>query len=213
MPSPWNLGVQHVFARDYTFEARYIGTRGIHLLYQLQLNRAAVVTPTHFLPTYLTAPSQATLDALPLTLTQLNNERLAPGIGNTMAQYGFTSNITAYVPRGNSEYHGLAVEVTKRFSSHLLFKGAYTWSHLLDDSTAEVNSTTLSPRRPQDFNNIRAEWASSLLDRRQRLSFNWIYDTPWMKNQKNWFLKNIVGNYTVSGVYVVESPEYATPQS
>src|SRR5215471_12559467 len=98
MPSPWNLGVQHVFARDYTFEARYIGTRGIHLLYQLQLNRAAVVTPTHFLPTYLTAPSQATLDALPLTLTQLTNERLAPGIGNTLAQYGFTSNITAYVP-------------------------------------------------------------------------------------------------------------------
>ena len=29
----------------------------------MQLNRAAVVTPTHSLPTYLTAPSQATLDA------------------------------------------------------------------------------------------------------------------------------------------------------
>ena len=47
----WNLGVQHVFKKDYTVEARYVGTRGIHLLYQLQLNRAAVVTPTHFLPT------------------------------------------------------------------------------------------------------------------------------------------------------------------
>src|SRR6185369_16182421 len=113
---------------------------------------------------------------------------------NPFLSAGFPLTITAYVPRGTSEYHGLAAELTKRFSHDLTFKGAYTWSHAMDDSTAEVNSTTLSPRRPQDFNNIRSEWASSLLDRRQRLSFNWIYDTPWMKNQKNWFLKNIVGN-------------------
>ena len=42
----------------------------------------------------------------------------------------------------------------------------------MDDSTAEVNSTALSPRRPQDFNDFRAEWASTLLDRRQRFSFD-----------------------------------------
>jgi len=211
----WNLGVQHVFKKDYTLDVRYVGTRGIHLIFQQQLNRNAVVTPTHFLPTYLQAPSQATLDALPLTLAQLNTEANAgtSSIINPFLSAGFPLTITAYVPRGTSEYHGLAAELTKRFSHDLTFKGAYTWSHAMDDSTAEVNSTTLSPRRPQDFNNIRSEWASSLLDRRQRLSFNWIYDTPWMKNQKNWFLKNIVGNYTISGVFVVESPEYATPQS
>src|SRR5262249_20591198 len=147
----WNLGIQHVFAKDYTIEARYIGTRGLHLIFQQQLNRAAIVTATHNLPTYLQAPSQGTLDALPLTLTQLTTERETPGIGNPMALSGFTSNITAYVPRGNSIYHGLAVELTRRFAKNLTFKGAYTWSHLMDDSTAEVNSTTLSPRRPQDF--------------------------------------------------------------
>ena len=59
--------------------------------------------------------------------------------------------------------------------SHNLFKIAYTWSHTMDDSTAEVNSTVIAPRRPQDFNNIRSEWASSLLDRRQRLSATWIW--------------------------------------
>jgi len=209
----WNLGVQHVFKKDYTVDVRYVGTRGLHLLYQLQLNRAAVVTQAHSLPTYLTAPSQATLDSLPLTLTQLTNERLTPGIGNTLAPYGFTSNITAYVPRGNSEYHGLAVEVTKRFTSHLLFKGAYTWSHLLDDSTAEVNSTTLSPRRPQDFNNIRGEWASSALDRRQRFSFTWLYETPWFQKDNSWVKRNLLGNYQIAGTYIAESPQYGTPQS
>jgi hypothetical protein len=209
----WNLGIQHVFAKDYTVDVRYVGTRGVHLLYQLQINRAAVVTPTNFLPTYLAAPSQATLDSLPLTLTQITNERLAPGIGNTLAQYGFTSNITAYVPRGNSEYNGLAVEVTKRYTAHNLFKASYTWSHLMDDSTAEVNSTTLSPRRPQDFNNIRGEWASSALDRRQRFSFTWLYEAPWFQKDKSWVKRNLLGNYQIAGTYSVESPEYGTPQS
>jgi hypothetical protein len=35
-------------------------------------------------------------------------------------------------------YHGLALEATKRFTSNLHFKAAYTWSHLMDDSTAAV---------------------------------------------------------------------------
>jgi len=209
----WNLGIQHVFAKDYTVDVRYVGTRGIHLLYQLQINRADVVTPTHSLPTYLAAPSQATLDSLPLTLDQLTTERNTAGIGNTLAQYGFTSNITAYVPRGNSEYHGLAVEVTKRYSAHNLFKASYTWSHLMDDSTAEVNSTTLSPRRPQDFNNIRSEWASSLLDRRQRFTFTWLYEAPWFQRDNSWLKRNLLGNYQIAGTYAVESPEYGTPQS
>ncbi len=34
----WTLGVQHVFAKNYTFEARYVGTRGVHLWNQTQLN-------------------------------------------------------------------------------------------------------------------------------------------------------------------------------
>jgi hypothetical protein len=209
----WNLGVQHVFKKDYTVEARYVGTRGIHLIYQLQLNRAAVVTPNHFLPTFFSAPTQAAIDALPLTLAQLTAERNTPGVGNTLAQYGFTSTITAYVPRGNSEYHGLALEMTRRFSDHLHFKAAYTWSHLLDDSTAEVNSTALSPRRPQDFNNIRGDWASSALDHRQRLTFSWLYEAPWFQRDSNWLKKNLLGNYQIAGAYSVESPEYVTPQS
>jgi hypothetical protein len=173
------------------------------------------VTPTHFLPTYLQAPSQATLDSLPLTLAQLTTEAnpSTSSIVNPYLSAGFPLTITAYVPRGNSVYHGMAVELTRRFARNLTFKGAYTWSHAMDDSTAEVNSTTLTPRRGQDFNNIRSDWASSLLDRRQRLTFNWIYSTPWFNSDKNWFKRNVLGHYQVAGVYTVESPEYATAQS
>jgi hypothetical protein len=105
------------------------------------------------------------------------------------------------------------VELTKRFSAHLLFKGAYTWSHLLDDSSAEVNSTTLSPRRPQDFNNIRSEWASSLLDRRHRFTYTWLYEAPWFQKDPNWFKRNLIGNLQFAGTYTYEAPEFGTPQS
>jgi hypothetical protein len=209
----WSFGAQHIFGKDYTVEVRYVGNRGVHLLFQDQLNRASIVTPTHFLPTYLQVPSQAALDSLQLSQAQMVTERNTPGIGNTMAQYGFLGNITAYLPIGNSTYHGLAVDVNKRFSNHLLFKAGYTWSHVIDDSSAEVNSTTLTPRRPQDFLHLRPERATSLLDRRQRLTFTWIYETPWFNGDRNWLKRNVIGNYQVSGTYTVESPEWATPQS
>jgi hypothetical protein len=121
--------------------------------------------------------------------------------------------ITSYRPIGNSEYHGLAVDVNKRFSNHFFLKAGYTWSHLMDDSTAEVNSTTLSPRRAEDFNNLRKEWASSLLDRRHRASLAWEYDTPWFATSSNLVMRKVVGNWLFTGAWIYESPEYATPQS
>lgn len=208
----WNFGIQHSFHKDYVVDVRYLGTRGVHLLLQTMLNRVAQVTSTNSLPVYLTAPSQDVLNALPLTLNQL---QAASGNINPLAQYGFTNSagITSYVPQGNSIYHGLAVDVTKRFSGQLMFKGGYTWSHLRDDSTAEINTTSLSPRRPQDFGNLRPEWASSALDRRQRVTATWTWDTPWLRGTRNGFLRTVAAGYSFSGTYTAESPQFVTPQS
>ncbi len=208
----WNLGVQRSFGKDYTAEVRYLGNRGVHLIFQTQLNRNSVVTASRNLPLFFSQPSQATLDVLPLTLAQLTADRDS-AIGNPFRPVGFVLPITAYVPRGDSEYHGLAIDVNKRFSDHVLFKAGYTWSHTMDDSTAEVNSTTLSPRRPEDFSNIRKEWSNSALDRRHRASFAWEYRTPWFERSSNLLLQKVVGNWQFSGVWLYESPEYATPQS
>src|SRR5205823_6636009 len=135
----WNLGIQHNFLQNYVFEARYVGTKGVHLITQSRLNSIAVANPSRFLPTYLQAPSQDTLNALPLTLaglTAISNNSFAP--------FGFKNPITAYLSRGNSIYHGLALQLDRRFASGLQFRGSYTWSHLIDDSTAEFFSTILS---------------------------------------------------------------------
>jgi hypothetical protein len=206
----WNFGVQRAFAKDYTAEVRYLGTRGIHLYMQNQINVRAPVTAERHLPTLLQRPSQAELNAMPLTLNVLRAESVfLPQFINN----GFESRITVFEPRGNSTYHGLATELTRRFSAGLMFKGAYTWSHAIDDSGADLFSTWISARRPQDFQNLRPERSTSLLDRRHRFTLSWAYDTPWFRTADNWALKNLVGNWIFSGLYTYESPQMATVQS
>ena len=205
----WNLGIQHVFLKDYTFEARYLGTRGVHLNVQDRVNVQAKVDASHFLPTYLSAPSQAQLDSLTETLTAL---KARPRIVSQFAAAGFTNNIVEFAPHGNSIYHGLALQLNRRFSNGLNFIGAYTWSHLIDDSTADFFTTRLTPRRQQDFQNLSADRATSALDRRQRLTFTAIYDVPFFKHS-NAFLKNTIGNWEIAPILTIESPEYATVQS
>ena len=207
----WNLGVSRVFAEDYTFEARYVGTRGVHLLVQDRLNTTNTpVTAARNLPTYLQAPTQAQLDALPYTLTSL--QQINP-IDPTWSADGFTSAVTGFMPWGNSVYRGMALQLTRRFSKGLSSIVSYTWSHNIDDSTAALFSTYLTPRRPQDFDGWRNERASSALDRRQRLTVNLSWDTPWMNDEKNWFMKNLIGNWRAVGTYAAETGEMATCQS
>ena len=176
----WNLGVQHVFHNDYTVEVRYLGSRGYHLLTQNRLNRIPKVTPSSSLPTYLQAPTQAQLDSLPLTLAQI---QARPSYDPAWANAGFNAaSVVGFMPWGSSLYNGLALQLNRRFSHGFQMQGAYTWSHNLDNSTATHFSTVLSPRRPQDFRDLRAEWASSALDRRQRFTLNWLWEVPWLQH-------------------------------
>jgi outer membrane receptor protein involved in Fe transport len=206
----WNFGIQHIFAKSYTFEVRYLGTRGVHLPVQQRINRAAVVTPTNFLPTYPSVPTSSQLSGLNLNLGQLLAERNT--LSNTYAPYGFSQNITAFEPIGNSSYNGLALQLTRRFTNNLQFVGSYTWSHNIDDSTATVFTTLLTPRRAEDFQNLSRDRGDSILDRRQRFTLSEVYDAPWFR-KSGWFLKNVPGNWLVSGTYTFETPEYATVQS
>jgi hypothetical protein len=207
----WNLGVQHVFAKKYITEVRYVGTKGIHLPTQIRINRQNKITDTSFLPTYLSAPNQAALDALPLTLTQIqarSNFRPEWEAGNFNG-----ASVVPFEPWGQSIYHGLQTQVTRNFTNGLQFQAAWTWSHLFDNSTADVFSTLLTPRRPQDFNCLKCDMSTSALDRRHRITLQVIYDVPFFKKNSNWFAKNLLGNWEVAPVYTFQSPQYATVQS
>jgi hypothetical protein len=209
----WNVGVQHVFHNNYTFETRYVGDHSVHLSAQIRLDEQPVVNASNALPTYLTAPSQATLNGLTNTLSSLetaydNGGYLQPAYLNA----GFQSFITSYQPWGNSIYHGWQNSLQRRFSNGLQFNGAYTWSHAIDDSTADVFSTYLTPRRPEDSTNLALDRSSSALDHRQRFTFQVLYDLPFFKHS-NWVMKNVVGNWEFAPVYTYQSGTVADVQS
>jgi Carboxypeptidase regulatory-like domain len=217
----WSFGIQHIFAQKYTVEVRYVGTRGIHLPVQARLNRQRKTSSTAFLPTFFTAPDQATLDALALknTYSSINaNSSYVPAYLNLTLPNGdpagFTgNNVVGFMPWGTSRYNGLQTQVRRSFSNGLQLQAAWTWSHAMDDSTADVFSTYITPRRAQDSNCFRCDFADSALDRRHRVTLQALYDIPFLKHDDNWFKKNIVGNWELGPVYTFQSPEYATVQS
>ena len=208
----WNFGIQHSFGKNYTAEINYVGTRGNHLSFQDIINLQSVVTPQTALPTYITAPSQATLDGLTNTLANL---QALQGANLEPANYvnaGFGSPITAFIPAGWSTYHGLQSGLTRRFNNGLTFQASYTWSHTIDNSTADFHSSDITPRRPQDFFDFSHDKSNSALDRSHRFTLAMVYDLPFFKGG-NWFMKNLVGNWTFSPVYTYETGEWVTVQA
>jgi hypothetical protein len=207
----WSLGVQHVFHSDYTAEVRYVGTRGIHLATQIQLNVQPKVTAANQLRTYTSTPSAAELAKQPNTLATIKrNSNIVPAFLNPSdGNGGFTGKITSYQPWSESNYNGLAASLNRRFKNGLLLDFAYTWSKTMDDATATVNSTSLTPRRPQDSQDVAADYSRSALDRTHRITLAVVYDLPFFKTS-TWLLKNTMGNWEISPIYTYESPEYYT---
>lgn len=208
----WTMEVQHTFAHDYVFTARYVGTRGVHELIQQQIDRLhPLVGPTSFIPTYFSAPDPSMLATLPLNV---GNLRLPSTWADpAWAAAGFAKAITSYQPQGWSAYNGLDLQLQRRFAKGLQFLGAYTWSHNIDNQTATLNTSALSQRRVQNFGNLTPEKAASALDRRQRATLSAVYDLQAFKTDRNWFKKNLVGNWQFSPVYIYETPEYFTVSS
>jgi len=117
-----------------------------------------------------------------------------------------------FVPYGASTYHGLQTQLNRRFSNGLQLQAAYTYSHNIDNSTADFFSTIITPRRPQNFRDLNPERGNSALDHRHRVTVSAIYETSWFKGS-GWLKRNLLSNYQIAPVYTFESGEWGTVQS
>jgi hypothetical protein len=222
----WSLSVQHVFMRDYTAQISYVGTRGIHLPMQIQLNKRPITTATNNLPLFAGTPDPGSLSGLQ-SLSEMAPADAggqsylsfvpayaAGGFGPTGADDADTySNITSYQPWGQSIYHGGSVQITRRMQHGLQLNAAYTFSKAMDNSTADVFSTVLTPRRPQDFQNVAADYSRSALDHTHRLTVEFMWDIPYFKSNSHWLLRNAFGNWEIAPIYTYQTPEFADVQS
>jgi hypothetical protein len=228
----YNLTIQRVFDKNYTAEIQYVGTRGVHLPTQNQTDVTPPVTQANKLFTIMSGAAVVTDssgDPLYATLSTsqsqntyaeiLSGEPISPVTGSSCGYHttafcdaGFLSKITSYEPYGGSNYNGLGFNVTRRFINGFQLDASYTWSKAMDDSTAEVNASDLTERRPENSRDPGAEYSRSGLDHSQRLTIEAVYDLPYFKHS-NWVMKNLAGNWQVSPIYTYETPEYVTPSS
>jgi len=212
----YTLSYQREFARNYSLELRYLGTKGVHLLEQNRIDIQPVVTPTHFLPTFITAPTPAQVAGLGLNLGQLETEFANGGsVIPAFRNAGFIrqSPVVAFLSNGRSNYNGFSAQLTRRFAAGWVGSAAYTWSHLIDDTTAEVFSTVISPRRVENFQNLRNERADSALDHRHRFVVSSVYDLPFFNKSDRSLMRLALGGWSLSGTWSIESGEKATVRS
>jgi hypothetical protein len=208
----WSLGLQRQLLSDWSLEVRYLGTRGVHLLTQNRINRIGKVGALgrSGLPTFFSAPAQSQIDALraQLTLADINaRSNYEPGFDAA----GFNgSNLSAFTANGNSSYHGASAQLIRRFKQGFEMSAAYTWSHLIDDTTGEVFSTVMAPRRVEEFQDLRRERADSALDRRHRFVVSAIYELPFFRNNDGTLKSFIFGGFNFAGTWTLESGARAT---
>jgi len=206
----YTLTVQHTFGSNYTAELGYVGTRGIHLPTQIQYNVTPRVTASNQL---FTQAGSTTLVSAGSGATNLYDIQQLSNILPAFKAKGFTSKITSYQPDSSSNYNGFDANLTRRFQHGLQMNLSYTWSKTMDNATDEVFATVLTPRRPENSQDLTQDYSRSALDRTHRLTLEAVYDLPFYKNSSSFLKKNVIGNWAISPIYTYESPEYATALS
>ena len=206
----YTLTVQRTIGSAFTAEIGYVGTHGIHLPTQDQINIQPRVNDTNVLPTFAGA---TLLEKAGSGATTLADIKALSNIVPAWNTAGFTGKITSYQPYSSSNYNGLIANLTRQFEKGLQLNLSYTWSKTMDTATAEVFATVLTPRRPQNSQCVSCEYSRSALDRTQRLSLEAMYEVQAYKHSDKFFLREIAGNWVIAPIYTYESPEYATPLS
>ncbi len=203
----WSLSYQREIMSNTVLEVRYLSTRGRHLPVQLRLNAPAVVDNALVLPTFLNAPDVTQLAGL----QTLGGIRAVPGVNaRPLATNGFSTNLTSYQFAGASQYDAGSISLTRQFNRGLAFNMAYTWSATIDDSTVELNSSAINPRRPQDFFNLSADRSRSALDTPHRFASSFSYDLPFFQNLDNKWMRMSFGGWQMHGIFQAQSGQPIT---
>ncbi len=85
-----------------------------------------------------------------------------------------TGSANIEVNGGNSNYHGLQVELKRRMSAGLLFQGSYVWSHSISNEQSQGIGGSYTTLRDVGYDK-----SASPFDIRQAVKMNWVYELPF----------------------------------
>jgi Carboxypeptidase regulatory-like domain/TonB dependent receptor len=205
----WTLGVQRELMKDTSLELRYLGTRATQLLVQARSNTMSAFTAgVEPLPTFFNASQ------VPATIvggSRLSDfESFNPFIHPEFTEVDANGDlvggalVTTFPPIGSSTYHAGSIDLNRRFARGLMLRGNYTYAHNIDDSTNELFSSVVNPRRPFDWQNLRLDRGRSTLDIRHKFALSWIYELPNVSTDSG-MLKTFAHGWQWNGTYLVQT--------
>jgi hypothetical protein len=133
------------------------------------------------------------------------NRELNPGINGRRVN-PLRGAIGARTNTGDSIYHGLQTDLTRRFRNGFMLEVAYTWSKAIDTGS-EVFTSSGGSSYPQDPFNIRAERGVASFDRPHRGAVTWVYSLPYRGGDSGWraVANQVIRNWTISGTAQLQS--------
>ncbi len=183
-----NLAVEYGLSNDVSVTVTYLGVRGVHLQRSHDLN-VGIPTDT------------------PITVA---------GEGRTLVYKRFPTarpftafdRLIAFESTANAIYHGMTIQVNKRYSRNIQLSGAYTWSKVLDDvpdATAVVPQGSDDAKYVQNPLNIRDDRAVGGNDQPHRVVINGIWDLRYAEGVSNRVAKGILGGWQIAGIFTAQS--------
>jgi hypothetical protein len=174
----WNLALQQAFGPNYTLQIAYVGNHGTRMNVSQNINLPSVY-----------GGGNASLPE--------NSPAFTGGAT------GRTAATNEYFLGASSNYNGLQVQLTKRYSAGLSFTSAFTWGKALDYATGGDDNGGLV-----FFINERKNYAPADFDRSKNFEQSFVYELPGGRGHK-YFNSGIgdalLGGWRFSGVVSILS--------
>jgi hypothetical protein len=165
----WSGSFQRELPWNVVADVTYVGRMGLHLQRERNINQVAPGT------------------------VQAN-----PGVNiNALRPYKGFGTIRLSENAGRSIYHGLQLNLERRFRNGLGFGVAYTLSKVRDNASDKRNIMF-------DAFDDSGYWSVSDNDRTHLFNFHYVWELPFWRNQDT-LVKKLLGGWQVSGITYYQS--------
>lgn len=115
------------------------------------------------------------------------------------------NNINLYSPLGHSSYHGMDVNLERRYAAGFSLTASYTWSHSIDNISEQFGP---GGGGLSDFRNFRLSRGHSNFDLRHRFVAAAVYELPFARG-KGW-TNALFGGWQLSAIPSMQTGHYFT---
>jgi outer membrane receptor protein involved in Fe transport len=189
----WTLEVQREFWQGTVAKVRYVGTKSNFLQKTRSLN--PIIDPRRAPATSL-ADEQARL----AEFAAANTAGTAQPNGRSNRVDPRFNDVLLLDSSGNSNYHGLQMELQKRFSGGLFIQAAYTFGKSIDDGSDALGVLINDAQLQQNPYDNRDNRGPSQFDVRHRFVVSHVWEPTFFKSSSNFFLRHALGGWGFSGI-------------